>query len=335
MGPDEHVSGVHSQACSARAVPDIIYDYMVETDFWAGEALTLDIPDCQLIGSNSSPTHSSLARRRHPVNRNQQIVRILFATGMMSVGVLVLVYGYAVLLFQPAPPAWAGWLKPVGYASGIILFGTGVGLLFERSARLSTRILLPFALLWLLTRLPAVPADPLREISWFAVGEVAVPFAGALALFTWLADTSSGSKLHRVAATHGLTIAQILLGLSLLTFGLSHFFEFAARTVSLVPPWLPYRTAWADLAGAAQIAAGLGVLFSIYPRWAAAAEAAMLSVFTVLVWIPAVITKPGLASNWVEFVFTWALAGACWVVAESIPAKGSRMVDRSGQPVGA
>jgi len=48
---------VHSQACSARAVPDIIYDYMVETDFWAGEALSLDIPDCQLIGSNSSPTH--------------------------------------------------------------------------------------------------------------------------------------------------------------------------------------------------------------------------------------------------------------------------------------
>ena len=256
------------------------------------------------------------------MNRNQRIVRILFATGMMSVGVLVLEYGYSVLLFESPPPAWTGWLQPVGYASGIILLGTGVGLLFERSARLSTRILLPFLLLWLLTRVPAIPADPLREISWFAVGEVAVPLAGALILSTWFAGSRTGSKLQLAVMTHGLRIARILVGLSLVTFGLSHFFEFAARTVSLVPPWLPYRTAWADLAGAAQVAAGLGVLFGIYPRWAAAAEAAMLSVFTLLVWVPAVITQPGLSSNWVEFLFTWALAAACWVVAESMPVRG-------------
>ena len=46
----------------------------------------------------------------------------------------------------------------------------------------------------------------------------------------------------------------------------------------------------------------------------------MLSAFTVLVWIPAVIAEPGLRSNWVEFLFTWALAAACWVVAVGIPA---------------
>lgn len=258
------------------------------------------------------------------MNRNRRIVRILFATGMMSVGVLVLVYGYSVLVFEPPPPAWAGWLTPVGYASGLILLGTGLGLLFERSARLSTRILLPFLLLWLLTRLPAVPADPLREISWFAVGEVAVPFAGALVLFIWTSDIRSGSKLQQAVTSHGLTVARILVGYSLVTFGLSHFFEFAAHTVSLVPAWLPYRTAWADLAGAGQVAAGVGVLISIYPRWAAAAEAAMLSAFTVLVWVPAVLTRPELQSNWVEFLFTWALAAACWVVAESLPGRGRR-----------
>lgn len=256
------------------------------------------------------------------MNRRRQIVRILFATGIVGVGAVVLVYGYPVLLFQPVPPAWATWLKPVASASGILLLGTGLGLLFGRSARVAIRILLPFLLLWLLTRLPAVPADPLREISWFAVGEIAVPFAGALVLFVWLVETRTGSALHRIAVDHGLTIARILVGLSVPTFGLSHFFEFAARTVSLVPAWLPYRTAWADLAGAAQIAAGLGVLFSVYPRWAAAAEAAMLSAFTVLVWIPAVITNPGLPSNWIEFLLTWALAAACWVVAEGIPAAG-------------
>src|SRR5689334_18226790 len=114
------------------------------------------------------------------------------------------------------------------------------------------------------------------------------------------AELRAGSTLQMIASEHGPTIARVLLGLSLPTFGLSHFFEFAARTVSLVPSWLPYRTAWADLAGAAQTAAGVGVLFSIYPRWAAALEAAMLAVFTVLIWIPAVITNPAMPSNWVE-----------------------------------
>ncbi|MGH7690480.1 MAG: DoxX family membrane protein, partial [Gemmatimonadaceae bacterium] len=219
------------------------------------------------------------------------------------------------------PPVWIPWLKPIGFTSGIILLGSGAGLLFERTARLSTRVLLPFLLLWTATRLPVVAVAPLREISWFAVGEVGVLAAGALVLFIRLADLRPGSKLQLATFEHGPTIARLLVGLSLPTFGLSHFFEFAARTVSLVPAWLPYRTAWADLAGAAQIAAGLGVLFSIYPRWAAAAEAAMLSMFTVLVWVPAVITNTALPSNWGEFLFTFALAGACWVVAESIPAR--------------
>lgn len=248
-----------------------------------------------------------------------RIVRILFALGVMSVGVLTLVLGYGVLLFAPVPDGWIPWLKPIGYASGILMVGTGAGLMFERSAGVATRILLPFLLVWTLSRVPVVISDPGREISWFAVGEIAVLAAGAMVLFTTLARLRAGSSLQRVTHEYGLRTAWLLFALSLLTFGLSHFFEFAARTVSLVPAWLPYRTEWAYLAGAAQIAAGLGVLFSIYPRLAAAMEAAMLSVFTLLVWVPAVVANPRLHSNWGEFLFTFALAGASWVIAESIP----------------
>jgi uncharacterized membrane protein len=256
------------------------------------------------------------------MNRSQQLARIAFALGMMSVGVLALVYGYAVLVAQPLP-AWFLWPKGLGYVSGIVMLATGAGLLFERTARLSTCILLPFMAIWLLSRLPVPVADPLREISWFLVGEIAVPTAAALVLFARHAELRAGSKLETITRRHAVPIARILVGLSVTTFGLSHFFEFAARTVSLVPSWLPFPTAWAELAGAAQIAAGLGVLFSIYPRWAARAEAAMLGLFTLLVWVPAVVTKPALHSNWVEFLFSGALAGATWVVAESIPARES------------
>jgi uncharacterized membrane protein YphA (DoxX/SURF4 family) len=257
------------------------------------------------------------------MNRNRKVAQLLFALGMIGVGMLVLVYGYEVLLFSPPPPAWIPWLKGVGYASGIIMVGTGAGLLFDRTSRVSIRILLPFLLLWTLSRVPVTVADPGREISWFAIGEVAVLAAAAGILFARLAGLRPESKLQPVVSENGLRIARILFGLSLLTYGLSHFFEFAAHTVSLVPPWLPYRTAWADLAGAGQFAAGLGVVLSIYPRLAAASEAAMMSIFTILVWVPAIVTKPT-ASNWVEFLFTFALAGACWVVAESIPSQPER-----------
>ncbi len=246
------------------------------------------------------------------MTRNQKIVRILFALGMMSIGGLLLVYGDEVLLFLPPAPAWVPALKWVGYASVIITLGTGAGLLFDQTARVSIRILLPFLLLWTLSRVPVTVLDPAREISWFAIGEIAVLAAGAMVLFGWLSESRAG--LERV-----IRMAQILFGLSVVTYGLSHFFEFATRTVSLVPPWLPFRTAWADLAGAGQIAAGLGVVFSVLPRLAAASEASMMSIFTLLVWIPAVVTNPSLQSNWVEFLFTFALAGASWVVAESIP----------------
>jgi hypothetical protein len=67
---------------------------------------------------------------------------------------------------------------------------------------------------------------------------------------------------------------------------------YVKETADFVPAWLPYRIGWACLTGAGQIAAGLGVLFSIYPRLAATAEAGMLSLFTLLVWGPAIVAAP-------------------------------------------
>lgn len=253
-------------------------------------------------------------------NSARKAVRIYYALGMMSVGVLALVYGYAVLAADK-PPSWLPWPNGLGYAAGILMLATGAGLLFERSSRISIRILLPFLLLWTLTRVPIPLMDPGREIAWFLVGEIAVPAAGALVLFAWYADLRPGSKLEALTREYAIPLARILIGLSVPTFGLSHFFEFAARTVSLVPAWLPFPKFWADAMGAAQFLAGLGVLFSIYPRLSAAAEGAMLSVFALLVWVPAVITKPKLTSNWAEFLFTVALAAACLVVALGLPAR--------------
>jgi uncharacterized membrane protein YphA (DoxX/SURF4 family) len=253
------------------------------------------------------------------VNRYARIARIYFALGTMGVGGLALVYGNAVLVVQRLP-AWLPWPNALGDICGALMLATGAGLLFDRLARLSIRILLPFLLLWTLSRVPVPLLDPLRELSWFLVGEIGVLAAAALVLFARDAGLATGSRLETLARTYATPAARVLVGLAVITFGLSHFFEFAARTASLVPAWLPAPRFWANVTGAAQVAAGLGALFNVYPRLAAAAEGAMLTVFALLVWIPAVVTKPQVPSNWVELIFTVALAAACCVVAEAVPA---------------
>jgi uncharacterized membrane protein YphA (DoxX/SURF4 family) len=67
--------------------------------------------------------------------------------------------------------------------------------------------------------------------------------------------------------------------------------------------WLPFPTGWAYLTGAGKIACGIGVLFSIYPRVAAAAETGMLSLFTLLVWGPAILAAPRARLPWKAFSY--------------------------------
>src|ERR1700716_2509934 len=73
--------------------------------------------------------------------------------------------------------------------------------------------------------------------------------------------------------------------------------------------------------GAGQIACGLGVLFSIFPRVAAMTEAGMISLFTLLVWGPAILAAPRARLPWTAFFILCAIASAAWVVAQNIVPK--------------
>jgi uncharacterized membrane protein len=126
----------------------------------------------------------------------------------------------------------------------------------------------------------------------------------------------------RILGPSGTRIARYLFAIALLPIGLAHL-VYPTETAALVPAWLPARTGWAYLTGAGQIAAGLGVLFSILPRLAAGAEATMLTLFGLLVWVPAVVAKPTDRFSWTALLITWAIAAAAWVVAGSMARDGS------------
>jgi uncharacterized membrane protein len=251
--------------------------------------------------------------------RSQQPALTLFAIGMIGLGVLALIYGDFALVWQPVAP-WILGRTALAYASGVIMLLGGVGLFFRVTAAWSIRILFPYLVIWSLLKVPALVVAPKIEAVWLGFGELAVLLSGGWVLFARLAGLREGSPLTSLTGESSIRIAKILFAVSLLPIGLSHLL-YVKQTAELVPAWLPYPIGWAYLTGAGQIACGLGVLFSIFPRVAATAEAVMISLFTLLIWFPAILAAPRTRLPWTAFFISWAIASAAWVVAENIAPK--------------
>jgi uncharacterized membrane protein len=253
------------------------------------------------------------------MNRSQQPALTLFAVGMIGLGILALIYGDFALVWQPVPPSVPG-RTVLAYASGLIMVLGGVGLFFRAAAAWSARILFFYLVIWLLLKAPALLVAPKMEAVWLGFGEIAVLMAGGWVLFARLAGQREGSPLTAATSEKSVRFAQMFFAVWLIPIGLSHI-VYVKATADLVPTWLPYRVGWAYLTGAGHIAAGLAVLFSIFPRMAAMAEAAMIGVFTILVWGPAIAAAPKTRLPWTAFFISWAIASAAWVVAQTLTPK--------------
>jgi uncharacterized membrane protein len=227
---------------------------------------------------------------------------------MIGLGVFGLINGDFAEIWQFVPASVPG-RQALAYASAALMLVCGIGLLSKRTEALAARVLFPYlALLVIVLKTPAVVRHPLVEVAWQAMSEIVVVFTGGWVLVA--------------ADKRALRIAQLVFGLALIPLGLAHF-VYLDLTAPLVPAWLPYHTGWAYLTGAAQIAAGFGVVLGIFPQLAATMEAAMLSAFTALVWIPAILAAPTSRPTWSEFTISWAVSAGAWVVAASISNENS------------
>ena len=240
---------------------------------------------------------------------------------MIGLGILALIYGDFALVWQPVA-AWVPGRIALAYASGVVMVLGGLGLLFDGTAKWAVRVLFPYLILWALLKVPALVVAPQIEGVWLGIGELTVLLAGGWTLFAVLAELKEGSFLRFATGERGIRIARIVFAVSLLPIGLAHII-YVKETASLVPAWLPFRTGWAYLTGAGQIACGVGVLFSIFPRVAAATEAGMLSLFALLVWLPAIVAAPKTRLPWTAFFISWAIAAGAWVVASNLRRKAS------------
>jgi len=248
---------------------------------------------------------------------NQQPGQALIAFGLMGLGVLALRYGDFAMVWQPVP-AWLPARHVVAYATGVLMFVLGVGLLVRATAAVAARILLPYFFVWALLKVPAVFVAPTVEGVYLGLGELTLLLAGGWTLFCRLVEVPTESKLQFLAGERGICAARVMMGISVIPIGLSHL-VYSQATADFVPAWLPYRIGWAYLTGVGQMAAGLGVLFSVLPWVAAWAEAGMITCFTLLVWLPRILQAPHERLNWTAFFVSWIFGAGAWVVAQNVP----------------
>jgi uncharacterized membrane protein len=214
-------------------------------------------------------------------------------------------------------PKWLAVHDALVLLSGAILLAAGLALLVPRTARAASLALaIVLVLRLLLLHVPRVATHPLIEVVWESMSENLIYIAGAWTIFSML--PREGVVRANIA---NVRAGQILFALALPAIGMSHFF-YLNMTAPLIPSWLPFHVPLAWFTGAAWIAAALGILFGVVPNLAASLTAIMVSLFTLLIWVPAVIAAPGNVSDWSEICASAAITGAAWAVAESLRAQG-------------
>ena len=240
--------------------------------------------------------------------------QVLFGLSFAMIGALSIGFHDFALAWELLP----GWMAShdahhaLDIICGALLLIGGTGLLIPRMAIPASLLLTGLLLLrLLLLHAPRIAGHPLVEGVWESMSENLIYLAGVWTIFAMLSHDGRGR-----ARSGNARAGQVLFALATPAIGLSHFF-YLNMTAPLIPAWLPFHVPLAYFTGVAWIAAGVGIFFGVLPRLAATLAAVMVSLFTLLVWVPAMIAAPLSRANWGEICTSAAITGAAWAVAES------------------
>jgi uncharacterized membrane protein len=240
----------------------------------------------------------------------------VFAAVMVALGIVSIINIDFAGVWLPIPKGVLA-REVLTYLCAFVSLATGIGLFWQRTSALASRVLLAYLALWLLAfRVRDIFRAPAAQDSWSGIGETSVMVAAAWVLYAWFAADWDKKHLGFATGDKGLRVARILYGLAMIPFGIAHF-SYLKETASLVPRWLPWHLFWAYFFGCTFLAAGLAVLIGVFARLAAALSTLQLGIFTLLVWVPIVAGGTNNAFLISETVISFALTAAAWVVMNS------------------
>lgn len=185
----------------------------------------------------------------------------------------------------------------------------GAALLFGKTNVLGAIVLGVVYLAISLTFVPDIVAKPGVYESWGDVCyQLALVVGAAIAYGLALPSLPNVATLCRGAV--------MLFGLCNISFAIEQV-EFLARTVSLVPKWIPPNGMfWAIATTIAFGLAGIALVVGYKSLLASRLLTLMLVVFGVVIWIPILVADPKTHGNWSEGIETFAIAGVAWIVAD-------------------
>jgi uncharacterized membrane protein YphA (DoxX/SURF4 family) len=245
----------------------------------------------------------------------------VYGLAAAALGLPALILGTFAAMGLPVLPGTPGYPILLTIA-GVWLVVAGLALQLRRTAvPASLALTLFFAAALLILHVPRAAADPTTWVSWEGVAELlAMTLGGALAF----AATTDGPRAARIRR-----VAPLLFGACLMVFGISEF-VYARFTAAMVPTWVPpSQLFWAYATGGAQIAAGLAMLSGVLDLLAARLLTAMYLGFGLLIHLPRVIADPASPGAWGEHGVNLVLAGAAWVLADTLA--GARRRRRSAE----
>ncbi len=142
---------------------------------------------------------------------------------------------------------------------------------------------------------------------------------GALVLAGTLRSERTGFRAWDNAVDKTAAPARILLGISMVVFGIDHF-AVVRFIATLIPAWIPGALFWAWLTGFAFIVAGVSIIARWQMRLAAALLGLMFFLWVVLLHAPRVAANLHNCDEWNSAFVALTICGAAWILA-GVPAK--------------
>jgi len=221
-------------------------------------------------------------------------------------GLAALATGLITLVWHDA--SGSHQLRYLVFAAAAAQILGGAAIQFPRTAKTGAALIGAAYLLLALLCVPAIVAEPQIYNSWGNFFEQFSLVTGAAIAYARLSSAWSSETLNRTG--------RILLGICTTSFALEQAFYLHATAV-LVPKWLPpSQMFWAITTTVFFALAALALLANRMPLLAARLLTIMIGSFGLLVWVPLLFSAPHNHSNWSEFVETFAIAGAAWILAD-------------------
>ena len=236
----------------------------------------------------------------------------VYAVAAIFLGLLGLVSGDFATSWQNVAPH-VPLRVPLAYLTAVIELAGGIALLIPRTARAAavalTIVYSIFTLIW-------VPKALVDLGNFDPIGNVFEEFslvAAGLVLCAIFSPAASSLARRR-------PFFVLLFGICPISFGIAHIIDMPGL-LGWIPGWLPpARMFWAYATTLGFFGAAVAILTGIMAPLAARLLTAEIMIFELLVWIPKLSAAPGNHFNWAGNAISIALAGASWVVSDSISA---------------